>query len=143
MRFAERFLVAFAVIALAIRLAGIKDGYTLELIALPLLAAFYLVAAPLVLFRRRRLLPLFAGIAAGAGLAYCIISLLLYTLRWLPRVDMLENCGIILALMAGGCAFAIRRLSSDGARQILWRCLALVIVIAMVACFPVPEMSVR
>ncbi len=86
------------------RYAGTKDGPTMELIALPLLAAFYLVTTPL-LFRQRKLLPLIGAFIAGAGFAYCIISLLLCTLGWLPLLDMLENCCVILLLIIVDPAF--------------------------------------
>ncbi len=105
MRFAERFLVALAAIALGMRYGGLKDGPTMELIALPLLAAFYLLAIPLFFLKRKRLWSLLAALCGGLALAYCIISLMLYTLRWLPRADMLVNCGILLVLLIGGALY--------------------------------------
>lgn len=138
MRFAERFLVAFAVIALVMRYAGLKDGPTMELIALPLLAAFYLLAMPLFLFRQRAPFPVIGSIAAGAGLAYCIVSLLLYTLGWLPRADMLENCCAILVLITGGCGIAIQRTQDAGVRQLFWRGILLLSAILIVAIIPMP-----
>jgi hypothetical protein len=105
MRFAERFLVILALISLGMRLWGLKDAPTMELIALPLLALFYLAGSPILLLKERRgiSLPLWLivvlGVLAGFGIAYCIISLMLYTLSWLPRQDMLENCALILVVL--------------------------------------------
>jgi len=112
MRFAERFLVILALISLGMRLWGSKDGATMELVALPLLALFYLVATPILLLAREdeAASPRWAlgvlGFVTGAGIAYCIISLMLYTLSWLPRLDMLENSGLILAVLL--VAFTVR-----------------------------------
>jgi hypothetical protein len=107
MRFAERFLVVFALISLLMRLWGLKDGPTLELIALPALALFYFVAMPFLLdaLRRQDGRPawglILTSVLCGLAMAYCLISLLLYTLGWgeVGRADMLANCSIILGLM--------------------------------------------
>jgi hypothetical protein len=108
MRFAERFLVVFALISIVMRLWGLKDGPTLELIALPALALFYLLMMPFLLNVVRK--PqngarawgrILISVLCGLGMAYCIISLLLYTLGWgdVGKADMLVNGGIILGLL--------------------------------------------
>jgi hypothetical protein len=125
MRFAERFLVILALISLLMRFSGLKDGATMELIALPLLALFYLVATPFMLAgagaghavrNRIEWTVIVAGILAGAGIAYCLISLMLYTLNWLPRLDMIENSGLILIvlLIIFGIRYRRKKLREDG-----------------------------
>ena len=112
MRFVERFLVAFALISLIMRLCGMKDGPTLELIAMPLLAAFYLFTFPVLLYGPvkgllmmkhtdsiKKVLSLYPASICGAGVAYSVISFMLYTLGWLPLRDMLENCCLMLGLV--------------------------------------------
>lgn len=76
----------------------------MELIALPLLALFYLIATPFLLLDKNENIAIGKGkwllvivsILAGLGIAYCIIGLMLYTLSWLPGLDMIENSGLIL-----------------------------------------------
>jgi hypothetical protein len=108
MRFAERFLFILALISLGMRFAGFKDGPTMELLAFPSLALFYLVALPVNAFRnsaeigttrKARVSNIVLGILAGLIVAYCIISAMLYTLGWLERRDMLENTGLLLGLL--------------------------------------------
>jgi len=115
MRFAERFLVVFAVLSLVMRLCGLKDGPTMELIALPLLALFYIIAMPFLLSVLGRAEdgrlawgPILVAALFGLAMAYCIISLMLYTLGWLPKTDMLVNCCIILGLLSIGSAIGAR-----------------------------------
>ena len=107
MRFAERFLVVFALLSLLMRILGLKDGPTMELIALPLLGLFYVASMPFLVNvagrheeGRRDWARILIALLFGLGIGYCIISLMLYTLGWLPKMDMLENCSIILGLLS-------------------------------------------
>ena len=149
MRFAERFLVAFALISLIMRFCGLKDGPTLELIAMPLLAMFYLVATPFLLHVPLRARPvaklmwlrLLGAILSGGALAYCIISFMLYTLSWLPKADMLENCCILLGLLTiSGIVSWRRKLGPDytgpGMRAAIL--LSAILVISMI---PLPHIG--
>lgn len=95
-----------ALIALGIRFSGVKDGATLVLIAFPLLQAYYLMASPIFFWKRNEagkleMLTLIVGIFCGLGMCYSLISLMMHSLNWLPRRDMLENCTLILVLLAG------------------------------------------
>ncbi|MEO6830799.1 MAG: hypothetical protein ABI378_01130 [Chitinophagaceae bacterium] len=105
LRFIERFLIMLALIALGIKYSGAKDGATLILIAFPLLQAYYLLASPIFFWKRNEagkleMLTLIVGIFCGMGICYSLISLMMHTLNWLPRRDMLENCTLILVMLA-------------------------------------------
>jgi hypothetical protein len=147
MRFAERFLVILALISIGMRLSGLKDGATMELIALPLLALFYLISTPVMLLRKkedvaRRVWVLgVLGVFTGVGIAYCIISLMLYTLNWLPRLDMLENSGLILAALLTIFALQYRKTKHGISGQYLLR-LALLLGVIIIAFFlPFPGLA--
>lgn len=143
MRFAERFLIVLALIALGMRLLRLKDGATMELLALPLLALFYLVSTPVLLLCRkgsvatRSLVWSAFSVLAGVGMAYCIISLMLYTLSWLPGRDMLENSGLILGLLLIIFTLHYRRTKQRASCHYLLRLLLLLgfIVIAFLLPF--------
>jgi len=104
MRFIERFLIVLVLIALVIRLLHSKDGPLLELIAMPLMAAYYIISSPILMNKadntalpgKRTWYGILLSILYGLGIGYCLISLMIFTLGWLPRQDMLENCLLIL-----------------------------------------------
>lgn len=106
LRFLERVLVLLALIALGVKYSGAKDGATLILIAFPLLQAYYLLASPIFFWKRNEagkleMLTFIVGIFCGLGMCYSLISLMMHLLHWLPTRDMLENCTLILLLLAG------------------------------------------
>ena len=149
MRFAERFLVVFALISLIMRLCGMNDGPTLELIAMPLLALFYIIAMPFLLNVVRRRDgggrpwgQIAISILCGIVMAYCIISLMLYTLGWaVQKLDMLENCSILLGLLLIAGIIGWRRgiwtfYTNPGLRAVI-----LLIVILLIACLPLPHIG--
>lgn len=149
MRTAERFLTSFAVLSVIMRLAGMKDAPTLELIALPSLALFYLIFMPFlvhgslssVMRQRRGIFLMIAGALAGGCIAYCIISLLMYTLTWLPRADMLVNCCIILGLVCIASFICWRRRSGDKCLVPGIRAAILLGIILIVAALPLPQIG--
>ena len=107
MRFVERFLVLFALISILLRLFGVKDGITLELISMPLMALFYLLSTPFLLHKPSsseqiatpQWILALINFMIGVGVAYVIIDLMLYTLNWLPWLEMAENSGVILLIL--------------------------------------------
>lgn len=148
MRFAERFLVVFAALSLGMRLAGMKDAPTMELIALPLLALYYLLlTAPLVsggfkmLRSTAKPSQLAVAVIAGAGLSYCTISLTMFTLHWLPRLDMLENCSIILTTLTLSAAVLWRFRRERLYLEIVIRTGLLLLVILAMAVIPLPPIG--
>ena len=147
MRFAERFLVVFALISILMRLLGIKDAPTLELISIPLLAIFYIIAMPFLLQVVRRgedgLIPwgrIMISIFFGALIAYCLISLMMFTLDWLPKMDMLENCCILLGLLSLGGIVGWRKGKTFIAMAGL-RAAILLIVVLLMAILPLPHIG--
>jgi hypothetical protein len=142
MRFAERFLVAFALIGILMRLFGMKDGPTLELIAMPLLALFYVIAMPFLLHvvRRGNWGQIIVGILCGLAMAYCIVSMMLYTLGWqVRRMDMLENCSILLGSLTIAGIVGLRR----GAfySGLVLRAAILLGIILIVSLLPLPHIG--
>ena len=148
MRFLERFLILLALIGLLLRFWGVKDGPTLELIAFPLLALFYLVATPFILhvprpadINRASWLQISGAILAGGVLAYCIISCMLYTLGWLPRMDMLENCSILLGLIIVAGIAGWRRRAGPAYVRIGIRAAILLGAILIISLLPLPHIG--
>ncbi len=139
MRFTERFLVVLTLISLLLRYWGLKDGPTMELIAFPMLALYYLIAGPLAA-RGLGVRYILAGLAGGLILAYCIISCMLYTLTWLPRQYMLENCGILLSILMITSAIGRRR-HPESARWLLLRPAILLAAALLIALLPLPDIA--
>ena len=143
MRFVERFLILLSFIAICLRLIGSKDGATLELIALPLLAAFYLIAMPFLMhdpgsarIRHTTWKIIFLRILFGIGFSYSITSLLLYTLGWLPRLDMLENTLLILGTLLIIAAIRYRTNKIPSLKYLIWRIGLLLSCIIMASLLP-------
>jgi hypothetical protein len=142
MRFAERFLILFALISIGLRLSGVKDGITLELIAMPLLALFYLLATPFILHKpgsseqiaTPQWILALINVMIGVGVAYVIIDLMLYTLNWLPWLDMAENSGLILVIL-----FILMGVRYSKTKQLTYRHyllrLAILSLTVIIACF--------
>lgn len=146
MRALERFLVVLALISLIMRIIGLKDAPTLELISFPALALFYLSAFPFLLFS-------IAGIdfkkswkhwalafASGLALAYCVISLLCYTLDWIKVSDILVNGSLLCGLLVAGALWGRSRKQIFW-MELFWRVLILWIAIVIVAFLPLPEIG--
>ena len=86
------------------RLVGMKDGPTMEIIALPALALFYLLLTPFLVGAQavRSPIRMVLSILGGLFLAASLISLLFYTLGWLERTDMLTNSSLLQGLLILG-----------------------------------------
>jgi hypothetical protein len=149
MRFAERFLVAFAFISMIMRLWGSKDGPTLEIIALPALALFYIFAMPFLVLAEKRNEAgrvqwgrIGFSIFCGLAVAYCIISLLLYTLGWeIGKADMLENCSILLGLLIVADIIGWKRSAAPYRTGLALRSAILLGVIGIISLLPLPEIG--
>ena len=138
MRALERFLILLALISLLMRGFRMKDGPTMELIALPLLATFCLIATPFFLRqsaaaaarRSARWILTGAHLLCGAALAYALISLMLYTLGWLPGPDMAVNSGLLILLIL---LFAGLRYRKTVHREYAWLLVRAGILAAVIA----------
>jgi hypothetical protein len=143
MRAFERFLVAFAAISLLMRILGMRDAPSMELIAITLLAIFYLTTFPILLRPadgRRGGWHWVLAFASGAGLAYSLISMLCYTLGWVTKMDMLVNVTLISALLVGGGLWGKRK-GHLVWMEIFWRAAILWVVMVIISIWKLPALG--
>lgn len=146
MRALERFLVVFALLSLIMRIMGMRDAPTMELIAISLLAIFYLLAFPFFLRPesavdlKRSSIHWALAFGSGLGLAYCLISMLCYTLGWVTDMDMLVNGSLISAFLIAGSYFGKKK-GHQFWMELFWRALIVWCVIIVVAFLPLPDIG--
>jgi hypothetical protein len=146
MRALERFLVVLAFLSLLMRIFGLKDAPTLELIAISALALFYVIAFPFLLLStadriiKKSWKPWTLAFLTGLALAYCLISLLCYTLNWIKASDMLVNGSLICAALIGGALWGRKR-QQPFWTELCWRALILWVVIIVIGVWKLPALG--
>lgn len=146
MRALERFLIAFALLSLIMRVAGMRDAPTMELIAISLLALFYLAVFPFFLRpapeagSRRSGLHWLLAFGSGAALTYCLISLLCFTLGWVTSADMLVNSSLIAAFLITGSIWGKRK-GNPYWMELFWRMLILWLAIVIISFLALPDIG--
>ena len=135
----------FSLVGYVMVLLRMHDGVVVELIALPALALFYLVcsyfllrptASAMIVAPSRSNWTIGLGVAAGLGFAYCLISLMRYTLHWQPWLDTVENSAIILILLSAITIWKRKALGVPFTKGLLTRSAIILAVIGISAFLP-------
>lgn len=130
MRFAERFLIVFALIALGARLFALATAPVFLLLGFPALALYYLAAFPFTKWPaglKSRVIA--ARVVSGAVLAFCLIGFLLYMLGWISRSDVLTNSCLLLTLLCVWHLISYRVTKSSFSLEVIIRAGAFLLVI--------------
>ena len=147
MRALERFLIAFAVIAMGMRFFHAPTAPVFLLLGLPALALYYITVFPFLKFASNRTLAptglrgrIAGGILSGIAMAYALIGLMAYTLGWIQRGDILGTACLALILLLVAHGIAYWRNKSVFSLQALVRAAVLLAVI-LTAAVALPSVS--
>lgn len=132
----ERFLCMLALLSVVFISYNLEGGLSIAVIALPLLALFYLTCLPFLITSDSRDKGwVLIAVLCGAGLAYSLMSLLAFLLGKISRLDMLENCSIVTAVAGIICAIKFRRTGNHFYSRLMLRYLPLMIAVIRCALF--------